>query len=353
MLETTLSHFPDETDSHPFLADIADKIEAFFLTDHCESLIDEKEKEEPASLFVTPIKKNYKNVINRIIPSTNKKEPSSPDSQDSGIVDNNPPTAPGLRRNVTSPVVPYTRKSRRSFTTRASDEQELIASGVKANLLMDDDRGQTELVPSYDAPVPTVTSRGTSKLGTFIDNNPFMFMIIFAAAMQILRLAGNFTITIDMDVVLLVLFASFCLGLHTPRPMIGGVDTPPLKRAIHKFSRSGRGSPAKLLRKSFLPNAAGAKKNAETDAVMEETEADESEEGEDEILAKSPMERFPEGAELGSILNRWSEPPCETFNVRGDNYLSDRKKVPSGPFLFPARGMDLFLTDTCPENVGR
>ena len=30
VLDTTLSHFPDEIESHPFLAKVAEKIEAFF-----------------------------------------------------------------------------------------------------------------------------------------------------------------------------------------------------------------------------------------------------------------------------------------------------------------------------------
>ena len=60
---------------------------------------------------------------------------------------------------------------------------------------------------------------------------------------------------------------------------------------------------------------------------------------------------FPEGAPIGSHNNCWSLPDHTTFKVRGAKYLVDRKKIASGPFLFPARGLDLFLTDACPENV--
>ena len=42
-------------------------------------------------------------------------------------------------------------------------------------------------------------------------------------------------------------------------------------------------------------------------------------------------------------LNCWSEPPVEIFKVRGKNYLKDKKKVPSAPYLFSARGCDLLL----------
>ena len=44
--------------------------------------------------------------------------------------------------------------------------------------------------------------------------------------------------------------------------------------------------------------------------------------------------------------NCWSEPPYSNFNIRGHNYLTDPKnKIPSGPYLFTARGADLILTN--------
>ena len=85
---------------------------------------------------------------------------------------------------------------------------------------------------------------------------------------------------------------------------------------------------------------------------MEAVEA-EVQEDEDDVCIRSPMPRFPEGAPLGSELNCWSDPPFDTFKVRGDTYLTDSKKVKSVPFIFKSRGIDLFLTDDCPENVGR
>jgi Protein ENHANCED DISEASE RESISTANCE 2, C-terminal len=44
--------------------------------------------------------------------------------------------------------------------------------------------------------------------------------------------------------------------------------------------------------------------------------------------------------------NCWSEPPISIFSVRGANYCSDQKKVPSDQYILRARGSDLFLTDT-------
>jgi hypothetical protein len=74
---------------------------------------------------------------------------------------------------------------------------------------------------------------------------------------------------------------------------------------------------------------------------------------EEPVKIVSPMPIFPKGARLGTVTNCWSEPTYKDFKVRGKNYLNDRVKIPSGSFLFPVRGVDLFLTDACPENVGR
>ncbi|CAB9514871.1 Protein of unknown function (DUF1336) [Seminavis robusta] len=46
-------------------------------------------------------------------------------------------------------------------------------------------------------------------------------------------------------------------------------------------------------------------------------------------------------------LNCWSEPPISIFKVRGKNYLKDKKKSHSSPYLMDARGCDLLLF---PEN---
>lgn len=47
--------------------------------------------------------------------------------------------------------------------------------------------------------------------------------------------------------------------------------------------------------------------------------------------------------------NCYSEPPVDIFHVRGIDYFSDKKKVPSAPYLLRARGCDLFLMDTAKE----
>jgi len=369
VLETTLSHFPDEIESHYFLATVAKLIEAFFLTDHAVSPEEDAKDEASTFLFMTPRKKHYATIKEpkiRLSTTTADEGTASPGSQDSGIEDNDAPDAVNLSsRHISSPVVPISRKVRRSAVARQNDTMELKKSGESANLLLDDDRTITEMVPNYSAPYPTVgSSLGTSYLGSFIDNNPFMFMVIFVVSALILRSAGRMVVTVDFDILLLVIFASFCVGLHTPRPMVGGIDKPPLvkRRGGRRSDHSGFKNAAKLLRRSMIAsprslspvNESGGDSNAffGGEAQMEAVEA-EVQEDEDDVCIRSPMPRFPEGAPLGSELNCWSDPPFDTFKVRGDTYLTDSKKVKSGPFIFKSRGIDLFLTDDCPENVGR
>ena len=70
-------------------------------------------------------------------------------------------------------------------------------------------------------------------------------------------------------------------------------------------------------------------------------------------LIQSPLKTFPKDGDPHKDLNCISVAYGSDFPVRGKNYLVDRKKIRSSPMLFPSRGADLFLTDECPENIGR
>jgi Protein ENHANCED DISEASE RESISTANCE 2, C-terminal len=197
-----------------------------------------------------------------------------------------------------------------------------------------------------------------------MDNNPILFMGLFVGLTQVVRVAGNRVLTVDLDIMMLVVFTAFCLGLHTPRPLVAGVDKAPVRPAKRRGHRMGGpptpSSAVKLLRRSMIsvtPRGASSARNADFSGgpIEEEelhAELDESE-YDDIACVNSPMPKFPEDAPLGSMLNCWSETPASVFMVRGDKYLTDKKKVKSEPFLFQCRGIDLFLTDSCPENVGR
>ena len=120
-------------------------------------------------------------------------------------------------------------------------------------------------------------------------------------------------------------------SLPSPTPMI-----------MRKSSISMRKSATMLLRKSMKSTKLA---NLILDEEIEETE----DETDDEIV--SPFPKYPDNTPIGKLLNHWSEPPFGGFHVRGPKYLKDKKKVSSSEYLFPFRGMDLFLTDSCPENV--
>ena len=56
------------------------------------------------------------------------------------------------------------------------------------------------------------------------------------------------------------------------------------------------------------------------------------------------LPRYPVSAQRNK--NCWSEPPVSIFHVRGPVYFTNKKKVPSEKYLMPARGADLFLSET-------
>jgi len=162
-------------------------------------------------------------------------------------------------------------------------------------------------------------------------------------------------VTIDLDVLLLFVWAAFCIGLHTPRPMINGLDEnfgPPASTPIVRNESASDVHGRKLLRKMSRKLSQRMSLAATTDSMNSGT-LDGAVDDDGEIELRSPLPVFPAGAALGSHLNCWSQPVCSDFYVRGPNYLKDKVKIESADFLWPLRGIDLFLTDTCPENAGR
>lgn len=69
--------------------------------------------------------------------------------------------------------------------------------------------------------------------------------------------------------------------------------------------------------------------------------------------SSTSFELSPSVEECNNKDNSWSEPKAENFYIRGPNYLYDRAKIRSSQFLLPLRGAELFLTEDCPENIGR
>jgi hypothetical protein len=350
VLQTTCAYFPTEIESHPLLQEVVSMVETFFLTDHLMDSYDggDVTLEKGTAIRVkTGFHRKTTSTASSVGEKNHERHASNPLSwiPFPGSGSDNKKTDEKNPSRRASVVVPITHRSRRPKETRVLDEEELTTVGEDAHLLLDDDRPQTELVPSYARPVPVVRSGG-SKIGVMIENNPLAFLAIAAAVVYGLHLASRSQVTMDADIALLTVFACFCLGLHTPRPMVGGFDRPPTMKGSFRqdgADRSGR----MLLRRSMISssprNSAGIALAGQEEMMSVE---------EQHLAMGSPMAMFPKGAKIGSHNNCWSVPDFSAFDVRGANYLKDKKKIPSGEFIFPVRGVDLFLTDTCPENVG-
>lgn len=69
--------------------------------------------------------------------------------------------------------------------------------------------------------------------------------------------------------------------------------------------------------------------------------------------SSTSFEYIPTKADCSNKTHCWMEPQAENFYVRGPNYLRDKRKVRSSPYLLPLRGAELFLTEESPENIGR
>ncbi|GKY90299.1 hypothetical protein MPSEU_000003900 [Mayamaea pseudoterrestris] len=182
----------------------------------------------------------------------------------------------------------------------------------------------------------------------FVENKSFLIalgVVILAVYMRFRsQLGGLFSI--DGDVALLLSVITFFLGQRSPSSTILQPAPQLVEQQVDKtramLARTCLFAPMSPLRRSSI-------KVDMLQAAMVDDEIVEEEIGQ---VLDSPLPQFPKGAKIGSHNNCWSVPEHESFLVRGPKYLVDRKKVASEPFLFPTRGMDLFLTDTCPENVG-
>ncbi|GAX22875.1 hypothetical protein FisN_24Lh162 [Fistulifera solaris] len=355
VLDATVRSFPlpEDVEKYEVVAKVATIVRTFFLTDHCCEVDAEALLKEGAAIpdelrhqrQVLSIRSASHKVIQQV-PDTIlaplawlgdgvKKVASNFPKRDESSV-GEPPSIGG------SVIVPMSYKRRRSQLQRESDEVELATiAGEQARLLLDDDRHPAELVPSYAQPGPVVRA-DTTELGKMIDNNPMIFAAIAMAAIRILMKAAQIQVHLDADIALLIVFAAFCMGLHTPRPLVGGFDRPPSMIAVVKqnetiqHDKSGRELLSRAMTQQKLTSDS-------TDIAMNETESN---------LKTTPMTKLPAGSPpVGSYINKWSDPDPSDFEVRGPNYLSDKKKIGSAEYLFPSRGLELLLTDTCPEHV--
>lgn len=186
------------------------------------------------------------------------------------------------------------------------------------------------------------------KENSVLDSPKSVFGILFGLTMFFLWLP-DVSISIQLDIGVLLIFISAFLGMSfSPRNAGGDVNTASENRK--------RIDSETLIRQSLegsTKRSTSSVSISKSTSILSSIVSTSTTNVFDEAKGKSPLRKFPDGAEIGSILNCWSEPVASEFKVRGANYLKDKVKVPSGPFLFPARGADLFISDCCPEHIAK
>lgn len=401
LLAATCQFMPkdnDETkkwskDDRAFVHTVSSLVEAFFLTDHIDgeeyrlshadktdhhhALSSDSESTKSKRNLVGHIATPFKVVANtgkgglHLITGAAGKAAGNLSKHMGAKPTEEGTTATKLSRS--SIIVPLSTRSRLSGEKRHFEEQELTKiANEDAKLSVEDDGKPSNpgVVPSYSNPQPTVAFNSSNASATsndstsfmlkakhYFQSNPLVLVGVLIGFIALIKVAGMKQFVIDGDLLALVVFATFCIGLHTPRPIIGGYDVPSSiksKIVVKKndvIDRSGR----MLLRRSIvtmqMPGDLSAQDLTSANPLkMEDDAATHHDEGHHAVMG-SPMAKFPVGAKIGSHNNCWSDPDPSDFVVRGPNYFGDKKKVPSGDYVFPCRGIDLFLTDSCPANV--
>jgi len=208
---------------------------------------------------------------------------------------------------------------RASANERASEVQELDEMGKKSQLILHDETREKTDVKTVNVSAKTYDD----PLG--INRHVIPFVMISCTLFHFL---SEHSITIGLDLVLFVSFVFFCIGSNATSSSNKSLPTPNIKKT-HPLSKMTSFHNHELIRKSMSDSGLSIVDNMTT------------------LL---PM--LPKGADFNLSKNCISLPRASDFLVRGSKYLFDRKKVQSNDFLLPLRGVELFLTDACPENVG-
>ena len=192
-----------------------------------------------------------------------------------------------------------------------------------------------------------------------LPDDPIIFAILVTIGTVFFTYIQGRTITIQLDIFALLLTSCVLTGHQIAKHYTSKrslVENKPLVRHPEIDNQSKQSSAGHRVRPSLAsfrssPNSHGAYNLIRASFRRLSVEL---------LSPKKPpkielrtFEQFPKGAALGSHLNCWSIPASSNFHVRGEDYLTDKKKVPSADFLLPCRGCDLFLTDNPPLNIGR
>ena len=260
--------------------------------------------------------------------------------------------APQAVEESSTVVSPKTRRRRASKEDREREHNDLRSSVKK--LVIDHDESQNGYINGGRA----VGQELNNIEYGILPDDPIMFAILVAIGTVFFTYIKGRTITIQLDVLVLLLISFALVGYQTAqRYLFNGYLVKNKSFAslakIDNQSKQSRGHRERPSLAAFgnSPNSHGAYNLIRASFRRLSVEL---------LSPKQPpkvelrtFEQFPEGAALGSHLNCWSIPAASNFHVRGAYYLTDKKKVPSADFLLPCRGCDLFLTDNPPLNIGR
>jgi hypothetical protein len=233
-------------------------------------------------------------------------------------------------------VVPISMRRRLSSIERQQQEQQLQEACIR----------QHQHRTTNGTPTALTTTTATA----INLQQPAIFVPCFVAAVAALYAARKRTVELNVDILLLVVVGAFLAGRSSKSSSTTTTTTSSnIKNANEPVVRSVTDdvsvdfdttmvdyNPSELLRKTLSVRSALSLPSTVHHHQQQPC---------------SPLPEFPAGAELGSHSNCWSRPAPQEFLVRGPHYDQDHKKVPSQHFLCPVSGLDLFLTDACPETV--
>ena len=279
-----------------------------------------------------------------------------------------------------SVVNPKSTRRRASIHERKDEEIKCKDCGEELVMAEDEDEAPVSVGGNKPTDKETINILGDVRRSTvkiiphtgMLPEDPMHFGIIIAVGAILFKALEGREVILPMDMLVMFGIACCLLGYQlaqrkapvhaeksTPNLVDGVFPTPvrrvsPKERALDRrafLTKSSRATALKSYhnRQSLdLLQASLRNINSITMAEGEKTDVEK-----EPVVPAKTFTKFPEGEPIGSHFNCWSAPPSTNFKVRGQNYLKDKKKIPSADFLLPSRGCDLFLTDNPPVNIGR
>jgi hypothetical protein len=317
----------------------------FFLTDHVYEEEEQAHRRIAADASV--------NSIETKTISVNPALPISRVGKDSNSTSGSSPPPPKAIQSHAKPKVKGKGTQKASAVTKSSDNTTPHVqpkSMKKRAPVTSRNNIKTELMKSKS--LRFLDEQGSVKREENKWDSPFaVFGILLMLAMFLLWLP-DVSITVQLDVAAVVAFTFIVIGMRSmPLPPENTYET----NCRETFQNRQRVDSETLLRTSMgvtKPCERMIRTSFRNQSIFNSVVSSASDNFEDS-KGKSPLQKFPDHAEIGSIVNCWSEPIASEFRVRGANYFKDKIKVASGPFLFPARGVDIFLSDCCPDHIAR